>query len=177
MNDLYLMATSMIADVKLMAISIIANVKPYKSITCAIFGIIGTIVTYFFGGWTQGMATLVTFMAFDYITGLLVAAVFKNSSKTKKGGLSSAAGRKGLVKKFTTLIIVACLHHLDVVFNIDILMNAGVIGFVTNEFISIVENAGLMGLPLPSAVTKAIEILNEKSKIGNKGDLGGNKNG
>ena len=56
-------------------------------------------------------------------------------------------------------------------------MNAGVIGFAANEFISIVENAGLMGLPLPSAVTKAIEILNEKSKIGNKGDLGGNKNG
>lgn len=146
--------------------------KPLKNFTCGGMGILSSIIIYFFGGWSQGMATLITFMTFDYVTGLIVAAVFKKSSKTKKGGLNSTAGYKGLWKKVGILIAVACLHHIDLVLGKDILMNAGIIGFIANEFISIIENLGRMGIKFPPVVTKAIELLNNESN-----EKGGNENG
>ena len=150
MNELYMM--------------IAANLKPLKNVTCGLVGVVGSIITYLFGGWSQGMATLITFMAFDYGTGLVVAAVFKKSAKTDKGGLNSTVGYKGLLKKFAEIMVVACLHLLDVTLGINFLMNAGIIGFISNEFISIIENVGLMGVKLPPVVTNAIELLNKKSK-------------
>ena len=134
-----------------------------REFTCFIFGAIGSAVTYLFGGWSEGMATLVTLMAIDYITGLLVAGIFKKSSKTTGGGLNSNVGFKGLVKKFVVLMVVASMYRLDVLLDVDYLMNLSVLGFALNELISITENAGLMGIPLPHAVTKAIELLNTKA--------------
>lgn len=131
---------------------------------CFISGAIGGIITYLFGGWTEGMQTLVVLMAIDYITGLFVAAIFKKSSKTDGGGLSSNVGFKGLIKKFVELMIVAAMFRLDVMLGIKYLRDLCIIGFAVNELISITENAGLMGIPLPAAVKKAIELLNQKSK-------------
>ena len=141
-----------------------------RNITCFIFGAVGSAITYVFGEWTEGMATLVILMIIDYITGNLVAAVFKNSLKTEGGGLKSSVGFKGLVKKFVELLIVACMYRVDLLLSIDYLKNLCILGFVLNEIISITENAGLMGVPLPSAVTKAIELLNTKSKSDDKGE-------
>lgn len=137
--------------------------KPLRNITCLIFGVIGSPITHLFGEWTEGMTTLVILMIIDYITGCLVAAVFNNSAKTEKGGLKSSVGFKGLIKKFVALLIVACMYRVDLTLGIDYLRNLCVLGFVLNEIISITENAGLMGIPLPEAVTKAIELLNTKS--------------
>ena len=130
---------------------------------CAVAGAIGSIITYLFGGWTECMQTLVVLMVIDYITGLIVAAIFKKSQKTDSGGLSSNIGFKGLCKKFVELLIVAAMFRLDILLGIKYLRDLSIIGFALNELISITENSGLMGIPLPPVVTKAIAILNEKA--------------
>lgn len=139
---------------------------PLKMGLCTIAGAVGGIITYLFGGLTTGMQTLITLMVIDYVTGLLVAGVFKNSSKTETGGLNSYIGFKGLAKKFVVLMIVAAMFRIDVMLDIDYLKDLSIIGFSLNELISITENAGLMGVPLPTAVTNAIELLNTKIEKG-----------
>lgn len=134
---------------------------PIKFDVCVLSGLIGSFVSYFLGGWTEGMQTLVILMVIDYITGLLVAAVFKHSTKTSGGGLNSHVGFKGLIKKFVELMIVAAMFRVDLLLGINYLKDLCIIGFAVNELISITENAGLMGIPLPAAVTKAIELLNK----------------
>lgn len=140
----------------------ISQLKPTRDLVCLIFGAVGSAITHVFGEWTEGMTTLIILMVVDYITGVFVAAVFKNSSKTKGGGLKSSVGYQGLIKKFVELLIVASMYRVDVMLGIDYLKNLCIIGFALNEIISITENAGLMGIPLPAAVTKAIELLNTK---------------
>lgn len=149
--------------------SAVAQSKPNKDIFCILGGVIGSTITYLFGGWSRGLETLLFFIIVDYVTGIIAAGVFKNSSKTKKGGLSSAVGYKGLISKVGILIAVACLHKVDSLMNKDIFMNAAIIGFCANEFISIIENLGKWGIKFPPIVTKAIECLNTKAKeVGEK---------
>lgn len=135
-----------------------------KEIVCTITGIVGSAVASLFGGWTAGMTALIIFMTVDYVSGLLVAGVFKNSNKTDTGALESRAGWKGLCRKGMTLVIVLIAYHLDVVIGTNYIRDAVIIAFCANEAISIVENAGLMGVPLPSVITKAIDLLTKKSK-------------
>lgn len=135
-----------------------------KEILCTIIGFIGSVIASFFGGWDINTGTLVLFMILDYVSGLIVAAVFKNSSKTSTGALESRAGWKGLCRKCMTLIFVAVSYRLDLVLNVDYIRNTVVIAFIANETISLVENAGLMGVPLPAVITKAIDILQKKSE-------------
>ena len=103
-------------------------------------------------------------MAIDYVSGLIVAGVFKNSSKTASGGLESKTGWKGLCRKCMTLVLVLVAYGLDLVIGTNYIRDAVVIAFIANETISIVENTGLMGVKLPAAITKAIDILQKKSE-------------
>lgn len=135
-----------------------------KSLLITIAGATGSAVAYLFGGWDSGMIALVAFMAVDYITGLIVAGVFHKSSKTKNGSLESKAGFKGLCRKCAVLLFVLVGHLLDTVIGADYIRNAIIIAFMANELISITENAGLMGVPIPAVITKAIEMLKEKGK-------------
>lgn len=99
----------------------------------------------------------------DYVTGLLVAGVFHNSGKTENGALESRAGWKGLCRKCITLLMVLVATRLDLVTGTNFIRDAVVIAFIANETISIVENAGLMGINIPPAITSAIEVLKKKS--------------
>ena len=137
-----------------------------KDMICTATGILGSIVAGFFGGWTSGMATLVILMAIDYFSGLIVAGVFNQSAKSTSGGLESKAGWKGLCRKFMTILFVGIAYRIDLALGTTYIQDAVIIGFMANELISIVENAGLMGLPLPSIITKAIDILKNKSEGG-----------
>ena len=110
------------------------------------------------------MATLVILMAIDYFSGLIVAGVFNQSAKSTSGGLESKAGWKGLCRKCMTILFVGIAYRIDLALGTTYVQDAVIIGFMANELISIVENAGLMGLPLPAMITKAIEILKNKSK-------------
>ncbi|MBE6121144.1 MAG: phage holin family protein [Erysipelotrichaceae bacterium] len=126
-------------------------------------GIIGAAIAHLYGGWTSGMTTLVILMIIDYITGLLVAAVFGKSKKTEDGKLESRAGWKGLVRKCVTLLMVLVATRVDLLIGTNFVRDASVIGFSANELLSIVENAGLMGIPMPSAMKNAIEVLQKKA--------------
>lgn len=122
-------------------------------------GVICSVIAQAYGGWSEGMTALVVFMIIDYITGLLVAGVFHASNKTENGGLESRAGWKGIIRKVTTLAIVLVAAYVDRVMGMTFVRDAVVIGFLANEAISIIENAGLMGLPLPKAVVNMIDLL------------------
>lgn len=131
-------------------------------------GVIGAFIASLYGGWTSGMTTLVILMIIDYLTGLLVAAVFGKSKKTADGKLESRAGWKGLVRKCVTLLMVLVATRLDMMIGTSFVRDATVIGFSANELLSIVENAGLMGVPMPAAITNAVEVLQNKAKEDNK---------
>ena len=77
-----------------------------KNQVCTIIGIVGGAIATAFGGWDTALAALVTFMAIDYITGLMVAGIFHTSRKTESGALESLAGWKGLCRKGVTLLVV-----------------------------------------------------------------------
>jgi toxin secretion/phage lysis holin len=131
---------------------------------CTGIGVIGSIIASAFGGWDTSLITLLIFMGIDYFSGLVVAGVFHKSNKTESGALESKAGWKGLCRKCMTLLFVLIAYRLDLAIGVDYIRNAVIIGFMANELISIVENAGLMGLPLPDAINKAIDVLTEQKE-------------
>ena len=132
-----------------------------KDTFCMAVGALGAAIASLYGGWDAALQTLILFMAVDYVTGLIVAGVF-HASRT--GALESRAGWKGLIRKGETLLIVLVACRLDAVMATSFVRDAVVIGFICNETISIVENAGLMGLPIPAALTKAVDILKQRSE-------------
>lgn len=135
-----------------------------KNTICTTIGAAGSAIAALFGGWDTGLVTLLIFMGIDYASGLVVAGVFHNSKKTKTGALESKAGWKGLCRKGMSLLFVLIAYRLDLAIGSNYIRDAVIIGFIVNETISIVENAGLMGVPLPKVINKAIDILTSKSE-------------
>ena len=127
-----------------------------------ITGAIGAFVANLFGGWDAGLTTLVIFMGIDYITGLIVAGVFHKSGKTETGALQSNVGLKGLCKKGMMLLVVLVSARLDMLVGTDYVRDATVIALCANEVISIIENAGLMGVNFPAPIRDAIDVLQKK---------------
>lgn len=141
-----------------------------KKLICTAMGLVGSFVVSLFGGWSSALTTLCIFMLVDYATGLVVAGVFHASKKTNSGALESRAGFKGLCKKCTVLLLVLVGYRLDIAFGIAYIRDAICIAFITNELISIVENAGLMGVPIPKPITNAIDMLKAKTEKENIND-------
>ena len=140
-----------------------------KNMICTAVGVVGGCVASLFGGWDAAIMTLVICMTVDYVSGLAVAGVFHASRKSDGGALESRAGFKGLCRKGMTLLVVLIAARMDMILGVTYIRDAAIIGFIVNEIISIVENAGLMGLPMPDAVTRAIDVLGERSG-GSKSD-------
>lgn len=132
-------------------------------VLATIVGVVGALFTSLFGGWSAGMTTLMLFMGVDYLSGILVAGVFKKSTKTESGALESRAGWKGLCRKAMTLLCVMIAYRLDLLIGTNYIRDAVVIAFCTNELLSIIENAGLMGLPMPTIIIKAVDVLKKKA--------------
>jgi toxin secretion/phage lysis holin len=133
-----------------------------------VFGLIGSIIAQALGGWDLALQTLIIFMAVDYITGLVVAGVFKKSTKTENGALESRAGFKGLCKKCMILLYVLVAAQIDKLTGTEIVRNTVVIGFAANEAVSILENGGLMGIDYPKILKNAIDVLKSKAEEGTK---------
>ena len=133
-----------------------------RSVICSSIGVIGSAIAYFFGGFDNAIITLFIFICIDYITGMIVAGVFHKSTKTETGSLNSKIGWIGFCRKCVTLLFVGVGHRLDIQLGCNYIRDAVCIGFMLNELISIVENAGLMGIKLPAVLTKAIDILKQK---------------
>ena len=134
-----------------------------KNGICTIVGVVGSFIASLFGGWDTALVTLMIFMAVDYITGLVVAGVFHKSPKTDGGTLESQAGWKGLCRKGMTLLVVLVACRLDLIMGSNFIRDATIIAFIANETISIIENAGLMGAPIPGVLVKATEVLKQKA--------------
>lgn len=140
------------------------NIAALKTGILTGIGVVGGFIASLFGGWDAALTTLIIFMGIDYVTGLIVAGVFNNSTKSENGALESRAGWKGLCRKGVTLLIVLIACRLDIVIGSSFMRDAAVIAFIANELISIVENAGLMGIPVPAVIKKAIDILKSKAE-------------
>ncbi len=134
----------------------------YWAITAA--GLVGSGISALFGGWTSAMTTLIIFMCIDYVTGIVVAGVFKRSSKSKTGALESKAGFKGLCRKGMVLLILLVACQLDRLMGTAYIKDAVCIAFCVNETLSIIENAGIMGVPVPKQLKKAVEILKNREE-------------
>lgn len=129
---------------------------------CTLTGILGAALCWAFGGWDAAMAALLVCISVDYISGSLVALVFHKSSKTESGAYNSAYGLKGLCKKGLMLLFVLVAVQIDRLLGTAYVRDAVCIGFCANEILSIVENLGLAGIPMPEAVIKALEQLQHK---------------
>lgn len=133
-----------------------------KETICLTIGAIGGFIASLFGGWDSALATLIIFMAIDFATGMITAAMGR-SKHTDTGKLSSKAGWLGLAKKCSILMLIIVAVRLDILLNTNYVRDAVCIGFCANEVLSIIENTSLMGIPYPTALKNAIEILQEKA--------------
>ena len=134
-----------------------------KETFCTAFGVIGAALAAAFGGWDAAMTALMVCIGVDYISGSIVALVFHASRKSETGAYNSAYGLKGLCKKGLMLLFVLVAVQIDKVLGTDYARDAVCIGFCANEVLSIVENLGLAGIPMPQAITKALEQLQKKA--------------
>ena len=133
-----------------------------KQWLCTAFGVIGGTLAAAFGGWDAALAALLVCISVDYISGSIVALVFHKSSKSETGAYNSAYGLKGLCKKGLMLLFVLVAVQVDRVLGSAYVRDAVCIGFSANEVLSIIENLGLAGIPMPQAVVKALEQLQNK---------------
>lgn len=130
--------------------------------------VFGSFAANALGGWDAAMQVLVALMVADYVTGILVAAVWHKSAKSESGTLDSKAGFKGLLKKAMILLVVWLGVLLDGAMGTNYIRTMAVLFFVGNEGISLLENLGLMGVPYPEFLRKALEALHEQGDQGNE---------
>jgi toxin secretion/phage lysis holin len=129
----------------------------FKDIVKYVAAVGSSLVTYLFGGWSALIKILVAFVVIDYVTGVLAAAYH--------GKLDSNIGLKGIAKKVFIFIIVACGHLVDNAMGTqDIVRDAAIYFYIANELLSILENAGEIGLPVPDVLKNAIERLKGKEQ-------------
>ena len=127
-----------------------------KNLISGIASTLLTTVVYFLGGLDTALITLLIFIVLDYITGLCKAIVNKK--------VNSLIGARGIVKKVGYLIIVAISVRLDqIVGDTGTIRNLVIYFFVANEGISVLENWGSMGLPLPKKIVETLEQLKDKN--------------
>ena len=135
-----------------------------KEKLCILSGALGGGLAFLFGPWTSDLGALTVCMAVDLLSGIAVALLFHKSKKTPTGAYSSAYGFKGLCKKAMLLSVVAVGHQMDVVLGTGYIRTALCVGFLSNEILSITENAGLMGIPLPNVLIRALDVLKSKEE-------------
>lgn len=143
-----------------------SRISMIKDAFCFALGAVGAFISACFGGWDAALTTLMIFMIIDYATGMIVAAVFHRSEKTADGTLESRAGWKGLCRKGASLLVVLIAVRLDMLIGTSFIKDTVVIGFIVNETLSIVENVGLMGVPIPRVIVSAIHVLKERADAG-----------
>ena len=125
----------------------------YKSIVA----IGGSAASFLFGGWSSLLTILLAFVVLDYITGVAAAA--------KEGRLNSEVGGWGIAKKVGTFVIVAVAHLVDSALgDAHLFRDAAIFFFLANELLSVIENAGRIGVPIPPVLQQAVEVLRGKGE-------------
>jgi len=123
-----------------------------------IVGVGGGLASFLFGGWSALLSVLLAFVAIDYVTGLIAAGV--------SGELNSNKGWVGIAKKVSIFFIVAVAHLVDGALGGEAHMfrDAAIFFYIANELLSITENAGRIGIPVPDRVVNAVEVLRGKGE-------------
>ncbi|WP_338542833.1 phage holin family protein [Paenibacillus tundrae] len=120
------------------------------------------LVSYLFGGWSGVLGVLLVFVMLDYITGIAAAA--------HTGQLKSKIGLIGIARKVFVFAMVAVGHLVDGILGDGHLFRDTVAFFyIANELLSITENGGRLGAPVPAVIKQAIEVLKGKGGNNDKG--------
>ena len=117
-----------------------------------------TVISFLFGDMEGMLIALIALIILDYISGVIAAAVEKR--------LSSEVGAKGIAKKIFMLLIVALANIVDinVIGDGHVLKTVTVVFYICNECISLIENAGRIGVPVPKKLLDVLEQLRDKDK-------------
>lgn len=141
-----------------------ANAKTIYYTVCTVFAAVGTVIARLLGGFDAALQAMIWTMAIDYATGILCALVWKKSPKSADGAFESKASVKGLFRKAGMLLVVLIAYQLDTLAGTaGIVRTAVIMFFIANDGFSIIENLGIMGVPLPDALKNAFEVLKSKS--------------
>lgn len=134
--------------------------KQFWNATQAIFAAVGGWLGWFLGGCDGLLYALVAFVVVDYITGVMCAVVDRK--------LSSEVGFRGIFKKILIFILVGVANILDVnvIGNGSVLRTAVIFFYVSNEGVSLLENAAYLGLPIPSAIKSVLEQIHDRAEKG-----------
>ena len=139
-----------------------------KDVILAALAAVGSAIAGALGGWDAALSTLLILMAIDYVTGVLVAAVWHKSAKTDSGGVSSAAGFKGLLRKAVILLMVLLGAMMDRAMGVDYVRTAACLFYIANEGLSILENTAIMGVPYPAFIKNMLDVMRQKAGEGGK---------
>jgi toxin secretion/phage lysis holin len=129
-----------------------------NAFTCikAAFALLGGAITAVLGGWDLALQVLVLFVVLDYLVGLIAAWTEKS--------LDSRIGFRGIAKKILLFVPIAICYALDQVLGQEILRSLAIFFYIANEGLSIIENLGRAGVPVPDALGEALEQLKKKGE-------------
>ncbi len=138
--------------------------KEFWNTIQGIFTALGGWLGYYLGGCDGLLIALIAFVVIDYITGMMCAVIDKK--------LSSAVGFKGICRKVLIFLIVGAAHILDlyVIKTGSILRTAVIFFYISNEGVSLVENAAHLGLPVPKKIKSVLEQLHNRAENDDKED-------
>lgn len=134
--------------------------KEFWNVIQLMFTAIGGWLGYFLGGCDGLLYTLIAFVAVDYITGVMCAINDKS--------LSSAVGFRGICRKILIFMMVGTANILDVhvIGTGSVLRTAAIFFYISNEGISLLENAAHLGLPVPKKIKEVLEQLHDRAENG-----------
>ena len=129
-----------------------------------IFSAVGGWLGYFLGGCDGLLYALIAFVVIDYVTGVMCAIINRE--------LSSAVGFKGIFRKVLIFLLVGIANIIDVqVIGTGAVLRTAVIFFyISNEGVSLLENAGHLGLPIPEKIKTVLEQLHDRAENGKEGN-------
>lgn len=128
------------------------------------FSAVGTVIAQALGGWDTALRALCIVMAVDYLTGVVCALVWKRSPKSADGAFESKASMKGLFRKMAVLLCVLVAYQLDKLSGTQVVRELVILFFLANDGFSILENLGIMGVPMPAALKNAFALLKDKAE-------------
>jgi len=133
-----------------------------KSAFAVSVGGVGAFLAHFFGMWDKLIEAMIVFMVIDLVSGTAVAMIFKRSPKTPDGRLWSSPLWKGMAKKGMALFFVIIGKEFDLLMETDYVRAAVIWCVIASELVSIIENAALMGVPIPQVLKNMLTVMNHK---------------
>ncbi|WP_308634833.1 phage holin family protein [Paenibacillus silvisoli] len=125
------------------------------TIVCSVTALFGSLLTFSFGMWPESLTLLLVAMGTDYITGITAAV--------KEKRLNSSIGAWGIAKKGIMLLVILLAHRMDILLELsNVAMGGAIYFYLANELISITENLGRIGVPMPDKLRQIIEVLKTK---------------